>query len=72
MEAKNKQKSDSILTTLCDYGATLRSLKNDEYITLVFENYENGKDKMLVFSSKNVKSCCNKDKLLETVISYQL
>ena len=40
--ASNKKRTNLITSTLCDYGATLRSLKNNEYITLIFKNYENG------------------------------
>jgi hypothetical protein len=72
IKAKNKTKSDSILATLCDYGSTLRSLKNNEYITLVFENYANDNNQIHVFSFKDVESCSNKDNLLKKAVSYQL
>ncbi len=68
----NQKKSDLITGTLCDYGATLRSLKSNEYITLIFENYANGKDQVHVFGYNEVKNCSNKDKLLQKAISYQL
>ncbi len=70
--ANNKKKSDAILATLCDYGATLRSLKNGEHITLVFENYENNKDQIHVFDYSDVRDCSSKEKLLKEAISYQL
>jgi len=68
----NQKKSDLIVTTLCDYGATLRSLKNGEYVTLIFDNYDNGKDQVYVFNYNHVRSCSDKDKLLKRAISYQL
>lgn len=68
----NQKRADVITTTLCDYGATLRSLKTNEYVTLIFKNYENDKDQVHVFSYKSVKNCSTKDKLLKTAISYQL
>ena len=68
----NQNKSDMITSTLCDYGATLRSLKNDEHITLIFKQFENGKDQVHVFNYEDVKDCTNKDKLLKKAISYQL
>lgn len=66
----NKKRSDAIVNTLCDYGATLRSLKNKEHITLVFKDFENGKDQIHVFSYQDVKDCSSKDKLLKQATSY--
>lgn len=68
----NQKKSDLITSTLCDYGATLRSLENGEYVTLIFKKFENGKDQVYVFNYKDVKSCSNKDTLLKKAISYQI
>lgn len=68
----NQKKSDLITSTLCDYGATLRSLKNDEHITLIFKNYQGEKDQVHVFNYDDVKDCSNKNKLLKKAISYQL
>jgi len=68
----NQDKSNLITSTLCDYGATLRSLKNNEHITLIFKRFENGKDQVHVFNYQDVKNCTNKDKLLKKAISYQL
>lgn len=68
----NQKKAGLITSTLCDYGATLRSLKSNEHITLIFENYANGKDQIHVFGYDDVKNCSNKDKLLKKAISYQL
>jgi len=70
--AKNKEKSELIISTLCDYGTTLKSLKNDEYVTLIFSNFENGKDQVYVFNYKEVKSCSDSKKLAKRAISYQL
>lgn len=72
IKAKNTKKSDLIISTLCDYGATLRSLNNGEYVTLIFSNFENRKDKIYVFNYKDVKSCSNKDKLIKKAVSYQI
>ncbi len=71
-KVNNQNKSDLITSTLCDYGATLRSLKSNEHITLIFKNYENGKDQVHVFNYSAVKNCNDKDKLLKKAISYQL
>ncbi|MGB0495963.1 MAG: hypothetical protein ACPGJI_06375 [Kangiellaceae bacterium] len=70
--AANKKKSDLIVSTLCDYGTTLRSLENDEHVTLVFSNFAKNKDQIYVFNYKDVKSCSSKDKLLKKAVSYQI
>jgi len=68
----SKTKSDTIVSTLCDYGATLRSLKNDEHITLIFENFTDNKDQVYVFDYDDVRSCDKASKLLKSAVSYQL
>ena len=70
--ARNKEKSAAIISTLCDYGTTLKSLKSSEYVTLIFSNFENGKDQVYVFNYKDVKSCSDKNKLTKKSISYQI
>lgn len=70
--ANSKKKAEAILSTLCDYGATLRSLKNDEHVTLIFKNYENNKDQVYVFDYDDVKSCDTSKDLVRNAISYQL
>lgn len=75
-DQKNEQhklkKSQTIITTLCDYGSTLRSLKSDEYFTLIFKNYEKKNDQVYVFKAKDVKNCDSNKELLKKAISYQL
>ena len=68
----NQKKSDLIVGTLCDYGSTLRSLENGEYVTLIFNGFDNGKDQVYVFNYKDVKACTSQEKLLKKAISYQL
>ena len=68
----NQNKSNAIVATLCDYGTTLRSLKNSEHITLIFKDYHDGKDQVHVFSYNDVKNCSSKEKLLKKATSYQL
>ena len=69
---KAKNRADLILTTLCDYGPTLRSLKNDEHVTLIFTQYANNKDRVYVLSAKSVKNCDSKEQLLKHAINYQI
>jgi len=68
----NQKKSDLIVGTLCDYGSTLRTLENGEYVTLIFNGFNNGKDQVYVFNYKDVKTCASHEKLLKKAISYQL
>jgi len=72
IKKKNKNKADLILSTLCDYGSTLKSLNGNEYVTLVFENFEEDKDLIQVFSFQNVKSCTSKNALVKKSIAYSL
>lgn len=67
-----KVKSDAIISTLCDYGATMRSLKADEHITLIFTNYQDNKDQIYVFNSADIKRCDDANRLARKAISYQL
>lgn len=70
--ANSKKKSEAILTTLCDYGATLKSLNKDEYVTIIFKNYVDDKDQVYVFENRDVKSCGSTKELLNSAISYQM
>ncbi|TQV72887.1 hypothetical protein FLL45_15590 [Aliikangiella marina] len=65
-------KSDAIISTLCDYGATMRSLKSDEHITLIFSDYQDKKDLIYVFDSSDIKRCDDAKQLAREAISYQL
>ncbi|WP_444995063.1 hypothetical protein [Aliikangiella sp. IMCC44359] len=67
-----KRKSDIIISTLCDYGSTLRSLNNNEYVTIIFKNSAKNQDKVYVFEYSDIKNCDSKDKLLESAVSYKI
>ncbi|MET1255810.1 hypothetical protein [Aliikangiella maris] len=67
-----KRKTDIIFSTLCDYGATLRSLNKGEYVTIIFKNFQNNEDKIHVFDYSDIKSCNSKDNLLRSATTYQL
>ncbi|MDQ7048630.1 MAG: hypothetical protein Q9M92_03490 [Enterobacterales bacterium] len=72
IKKSNQHKSDLILTTLCDYGRTMRSLKKNEHITLVFKNFENNLDLIQVFSIQDIKNCTSQSKLAKKAIRYTL
>ncbi len=69
---RNSKKADLIISTLCDYGSTLRSLGNDEHVTLIFSNYNGDQDQVYVFDYDKVSDCSSKDKLLKNAVAYQL
>ena len=50
-----------LLQTLCDYGATLRSLPSNEHVNLLIENVRgedgNEYDRVYVFEKKDVLAC---------------
>lgn len=70
--ARNRQAENEILTTLCDYGATLRSLQNGEHVNIVLEDYNDNLDQIYVFDFDDVASCSSAEQLLQSAISYQL
>lgn len=70
--ARNEEAQSLILSTLCDYGNTLRSLQNDEHVTLVMRNFENNQDQVYVLDYADVTSCSSAEQLLQGAISYQL
>ena len=69
---KNDKKANLIISTLCDYGSTLRALEKNEHVTLIFSSFENNKDQVYVFDYDDVSDCSSKDKLLKNAVAYQL
>ncbi|MBV1908806.1 MAG: hypothetical protein KUG78_05755 [Kangiellaceae bacterium] len=69
---RNNKKSEIIISTLCDYGSTLRSLEKEEHVTLIFSNYQDNQDQIYVFDYRDVKSCESKDKLVGKAVTYRL
>tara|TARA_R110000772_G_scaffold14417_10_gene41683 strand:+ start:1010 stop:1906 length:897 start_codon:yes stop_codon:yes gene_type:complete len=70
--ARNRQAENEIMATLCDYGATLRSLQNDEHVSIVLQNYTDNRDQVYVFDFADVASCSSAEQLLQSALSYQL
>lgn len=69
---RNQLALDEIMTTLCDYGSTLRSLQSDEHVTIVLQNFNDNSDQVYVFSAGDVASCSSGEQLLQTALGYQL
>ncbi|MGM0525075.1 MAG: hypothetical protein ACQEQ8_02665 [Pseudomonadota bacterium] len=71
-------KAESLIAeTLCNYGATLKALPDDEFISFVIEGAGSGddgkRDKVYVFPKSDVNSCQTEDDaeaLLETAKPY--
>lgn len=72
VENLNRELTAGVVTTLCDYGATLRSLENGEHVTLIFENYAEDEDQVYVFDYQDLASCESADSLLASAIGYRI
>lgn len=64
--------ASQIITTLCDYGATLRTLGNDEHVTIILENYSEDLDQVYVFNYSDIRDCRSPDTLKQGAVSYQM
>lgn len=71
-EVFNRQLTARVVQALCDYGSTLKSLQPDEHITLVFENYLDDKDQILVFPFAAVSNCTSGEQLQQAGVSYRM
>jgi uncharacterized coiled-coil protein SlyX len=69
---QNETARSLIFSTLCDYGNTLDALQNDEHVTVIMQNYENGRDQVYVLNYADVASCSSAEQLLENAIAYQI
>ena len=69
---RNAAAQNLIIATLCDFGNTLRSLQNDEHVTVVMQNFNDNLDQVYVFDYADVAGCSSAEELLEDAIAYQL
>ncbi|MDT8399313.1 MAG: hypothetical protein RQ899_11920 [Pseudomonadales bacterium] len=69
-EAWSRDLSGRMIQALCDYGKTLKSLDDNEHITLIFENYSDNKNQVFVFPFKAVAECISSEKLQTVAVSY--
>jgi len=72
LTARNQVAVNEIMNTLCDYGATLRSLDDDEHVTIILENFNDNLDQLYVFDFADVAACSSGENLLQSALSYQL
>jgi seryl-tRNA synthetase len=56
---KRSQLINETLVALCDYPASLKALDNNEYVTLIFDDFgeKRGQDKIFVFKKSDIVSC---------------
>jgi hypothetical protein len=69
---RNEAAQNLIISTLCDYGTTLRSLQDDEHVTVVMQNFNDNLDQVYVFDYADVASCSSAEQLLQSAIAYQI
>lgn len=70
--AQVNETSDQIIATLCDYGATLRSLGSGEHVTIILEGVSDDTDQVYVFDYADINDCRDADTLKQGAVSYQL
>lgn len=72
MEQVNQEFTASIMQGLCDYGATIRSLPEDEHISLIFEDYAEDQDRVFILEYADVAQCTSAEDLRAGAVSYLL
>ncbi len=64
----------TMASTLCDYGRTLRALPENEHVTFVLEGageeQQGGKDKIYIFSKRQLENCESPSDLLTKANTY--
>jgi hypothetical protein len=71
-EAFNTELTARLVQALCDYGSTLKSLAASEYITMIFEDYGDDQDRIMVFPVSAVADCNDAQRLQQAAVSYQM
>lgn len=69
-EAINSELTTRLVQALCDYGSTLKSLAASEYITMIFEDYADDQDRLMVFPVSAVADCSDAQRLEQAAVSY--
>jgi len=62
---------DNLVSTLCDYSGSLRSLAKNEHVSFVIEGGAKGseRDQVYIFSKPVIEECGSKDISAEKVLS---
>lgn len=64
--------SSQIIGTLCDYGGTLKSLDNEEHVTIILEDVVDDNDQVYVFSYNDIRDCSSAEDLKNSAQAYQM
>ena len=70
--AHNRELSLQLVSTLCDYGITLRSLPEGEHVSLVLQNFHEDGDQVYVFAQQDLVECSSAEELLDKAVAYSL
>ncbi len=66
------RQTDSIFSTLCNYGKTLTSLQQGEHVNLVLRNFSDRDTQVFVMDIADVSACTSPQALREAAISYSM
>lgn len=74
LQARLASFEQTMASTLCDYGRTLRALPESEHVTFVLEGAgqedKGGKDKIYIFSKRQLEQCESPSDLLSKATTY--
>jgi len=59
-----------VLRSLCDYGAMLKNIPNDEHVSVVFEQKNEAKQRIVVMEIDDISSCKDAKDLKSDATSY--
>ena len=64
--------ASQIISTLCDYGSSLRSLDNNEHVTIILQDVIDDTDQVYVFNYRDISDCTSADSLKQKAVSYEM
>lgn len=64
--------SSQLISTLCDYGGTLRTLGTNEHVTLILEEVTEDNDQVFVFDYSDINDCDSAEELKQNAVSYMI
>ena len=69
-EKQLAQIEDVVLRSLCDYGATLKNIPNDEHVSIIFERKNSEQQRVYVVEMDDITSCKDLGALRSKATSY--
>jgi len=64
--------STQLISTLCDYGGTLRTLGTNEHVTLILKEITEDNDQVFVFDYSDINDCDSVEELKQNAVSYMV